>query len=195
MNPSACVVLVRDDKIAAIRSRKHDGALELPGGKAEPGETAWENAARECYEEIGLLPRCIRLLLRSECGGFDCSCFLVESDDELVSGPEGEAVWVTPAELLTGTYASHTAQWLPLVERVQRGFYRHYASNDPYFVTGVAIRDEYGHGNVDAPRDVIYESTRSLRTGLPNSRTEAEFTALVMWPDGVMRPRFIRWES
>ncbi len=77
-------------------------------------------------------------------------------------------------------------------ERVRRGFYRHYASDDPYFVVSVSIRDEHGHGNVDAPRDVIYESTRSVESGLPNSRTEAEFTELVKWPDGVMRPRFIR---
>jgi hypothetical protein len=75
---------------------------------------------------------------------------------------------------------------------VRRGFYRHYASADPYFVTSVSIRDEHGHGNVDAPRDVIYESTHSVESGLPNSRTEEEFTALVKWPDGVMRPRFVR---
>jgi hypothetical protein len=79
-----------------------------------------------------------------------------------------------------------------VVERVRRGFYRHHGSDDPYFVTSVSIRDEHGHGNADAPRDVNYESTRSVESGFTNSRTEAEFTALVKWPDSVMRPRFVR---
>ena len=117
LKPSACVVLIRNGKIAAIRSRKHGGALELPGGKAEFDEAPFTNAARECSEEVGVRPVYIRTLTREECGGFDCSCFLVESDDELVSSSEGEAVWVTPNELLTGTYASHTAKWLPMVAK------------------------------------------------------------------------------
>lgn len=76
-------------------------------------------------------------------------------------------------------------------ERVSRGLYQHY-KGDIYFVVCVAIRDEHGHGNPDAPRDVIYESTRSIESGLVNSRTEDEFVAPMKWPDGVVRPRFVR---
>ncbi len=37
--------------------RRHAGQYALPGGRAEPGETAIETALRECHEEIGLQPQ------------------------------------------------------------------------------------------------------------------------------------------
>ena len=37
--------------------RRHAGQYALPGGRAEPGETAIETALRECHEEIGLNPQ------------------------------------------------------------------------------------------------------------------------------------------
>jgi 8-oxo-dGTP pyrophosphatase MutT (NUDIX family) len=123
--PSACVVITRNNKIAAIRSAKHGGALELPGGKALPivdnsgrYESPSDNAIRECHEEIGIYPTLYDLLLRSPTGGYDCWCFFagIERHVDLVSSPEGEAVWATPEEMLTGTYSEHTRLWLPTLQ-------------------------------------------------------------------------------
>jgi hypothetical protein len=75
--------------------------------------------------------------------------------------------------------------------RVSRGFYQHY-KGPTYFVVGVGTLDADGHGNVDAPRQVVYESTLSVRDGLLRLRSEADFVALIEWPDGVVRPRFVR---
>jgi 8-oxo-dGTP pyrophosphatase MutT (NUDIX family) len=36
--------------------RRHTGQIALPGGRAEPGEAAWDTAVREAHEEIGLDP-------------------------------------------------------------------------------------------------------------------------------------------
>jgi len=83
-------------------------------------------------------------------------------------------------------------EWLE-VERPSRGFYKHH-KGPVYFVTSIGILDEDGHGDPNAPRQVIYESTRSVKTGLPNLRKEEEWVAPVKWPDGVVRPRFVRLE-
>lgn len=34
--------------------RRHTGQVALPGGRQDPGETPWETALREAWEEIGL---------------------------------------------------------------------------------------------------------------------------------------------
>ncbi len=115
---SSCVVIIRHGLIAAIKSKKHNFSLELPGGKRNPAESAEQNAVRECFEEVGVRPYLIRRLLEEmDVGGYMCSTYLAKIGDhvELVSSPEGQAVWVTPAEMLTGTYAEHTAKWLPMV--------------------------------------------------------------------------------
>lgn len=36
--------------------RRHTGQIALPGGRRDPGETAWQTALREAHEEVGLHP-------------------------------------------------------------------------------------------------------------------------------------------
>jgi 8-oxo-dGTP pyrophosphatase MutT (NUDIX family) len=38
----------------ADQLRRHAGQIAFPGGRGEPGETAWQTALREAQEEIGL---------------------------------------------------------------------------------------------------------------------------------------------
>jgi 8-oxo-dGTP pyrophosphatase MutT (NUDIX family) len=41
--------------------RRHTGQVALPGGRLDPGETIWQAALREAYEEVGLHPNFVSL--------------------------------------------------------------------------------------------------------------------------------------
>jgi 8-oxo-dGTP pyrophosphatase MutT (NUDIX family) len=41
--------------------KQHTGQIALPGGRRDPGETAWQTALRESHEEIGLEPHFVTL--------------------------------------------------------------------------------------------------------------------------------------
>lgn len=41
--------------------RRHTGQVALPGGRLDPGETAWQAALREAHEEVGLEPEYVSL--------------------------------------------------------------------------------------------------------------------------------------
>jgi 8-oxo-dGTP pyrophosphatase MutT (NUDIX family) len=42
--------------------RRHTGQVAFPGGRRDPGETAWQTALREAQEEIGLDPSFVSLV-------------------------------------------------------------------------------------------------------------------------------------
>lgn len=54
--PSVRGIIVRDGRIAMMRSRKYD-YFKLPGGGIEPGETPHDTLVREVREESGLIVR------------------------------------------------------------------------------------------------------------------------------------------
>jgi|GEM_PF-1127894 len=108
--PGACVVVIRNGKIAMVKNGKDSKHLHntygLPAGTVDFGETYEQAAVREMYEESGLvttvdklvkLPTHYEALLKRTDGDkwFEAwSYFCKEFSGELKSSNEGEALWV-----------------------------------------------------------------------------------------------------
>ncbi len=68
--PAAVLVglVERDDGLTVLLTRRsdnlrsHTGQVALPGGRRDPGETAWQTALREAEEEVGLDPAFVDLV-------------------------------------------------------------------------------------------------------------------------------------
>ena len=85
--------------------RKNNGTYDIPKGRIDPGQTPFEAAARECFEESGIVPD------RIVAGPFIDGAMVVwlgETDEEVVTiaeNPEtGETEhegyrWMKPSEL------------------------------------------------------------------------------------------------
>ena len=118
------VMLVeRDGRFAAIRSAKHGGAVELPGGKLHDGEPPAEAAMREAREEVGLAVNVLQGLgdfLHKHEGTWWCAHAFVAvgAEGDLVGSAEGEALWATREELLGGTYGEVVARILATYDRL-----------------------------------------------------------------------------
>jgi mutator protein MutT len=58
--PAVTTLLVKNSEIIVIHEQKNSTKrwiYNCPGGMIEPGETSKQAAARECEEEVGLVPR------------------------------------------------------------------------------------------------------------------------------------------
>lgn len=72
----ACAVIVRQGKLL-LAQRASNGLWELPGGKAEPGESLPECLTRELQEELAVTVKVGPLMLTQEGltpRGFPCAC-------------------------------------------------------------------------------------------------------------------------
>jgi 8-oxo-dGTP pyrophosphatase MutT (NUDIX family) len=124
---AVAVLVPRFGLFVAILSAKHAGAIELPGGKVEPGESTFEAARREAYEEVGV-PVAIGAQLGTFLHVFDgrlwcCTAYVGDLCGAHPRGShEGDATWATREELLAGTYG-------PVVRRILEAFDAHQNGN------------------------------------------------------------------
>jgi len=54
MTEAVAIIAFDHGRVLLIRSRKRPGSVEIPCGSLQPGETLFEGAARELFEETGL---------------------------------------------------------------------------------------------------------------------------------------------
>lgn len=111
---AACVFVLRNGKVLSV-SRKHDpSVVGMPGGKVDEGETDAQAAARECFEETGMIVGGLKLLYEGEDGfGYWCSTFTVErAAGEPRDMGQGHVEWITPDSLLQGHFAEYNGRVL-----------------------------------------------------------------------------------
>ena len=98
--------------LAFKRTKSDNHGASLPCGKSDNGEDPYQTARRECLEETGwtiifhMLDPYISL---DEKDGFQVWIFSADIDEELgrISPKfprEGEAIWATAEELISGPY-------------------------------------------------------------------------------------------
>jgi 8-oxo-dGTP pyrophosphatase MutT (NUDIX family) len=121
---AACLFFVRPDHRFAVVTRRGSEQIAILGGKEDPNETMAETAAREGFEEAGVVvdPSTLILLYRGECEAgpdgqaFDCGAYLAYApmDAELVQKEAGiKPRWATGDELLaTGAFKDYNRKVL-----------------------------------------------------------------------------------
>lgn len=115
---SACVFVVRDGRVLSVIDHRGYG---LPGGKVEPGETAKTAAARECFEETGMVAGGLRFLYEGECDGYWCTTYLaMQFSGEPRDMGVGRVEWVLPDQLLAGKFADYNK---PLLAAYRKRMY------------------------------------------------------------------------
>ena len=78
--------------------KHHPGQISFPGGRLEEGETGWQAAVRESFEEIGMPPHKVQQVGRiddvSSPRGFHVECYmgLVEPFEPVVNTNEVERI-------------------------------------------------------------------------------------------------------
>lgn len=120
---AAFCVVCRRRRFLAV-SRKDDPTdMNLPGGKAEPGEDGPTAGLRELLEEARLVGRVVGLLCRRpERHHSAVEAYLIEVDDdaEPVANEAGRVDWVTRGELLRGTYGEFNRMAIDAIPSLKR---------------------------------------------------------------------------
>ncbi len=120
---AACVFVIRDGKILTVSRKEDPKACGFPGGKADEGETPAQTAARECFEETGLVVGGLRELYK----GSDSVDFMVytfyahECWGEPRDMGEGHVEWVEPSRLVNGKFSEYNQKVLAAWRKMEQG--------------------------------------------------------------------------
>lgn len=111
---SACILIVKDDKILAISRKNNHNDFGLIGGKCEIGESFEDAAIRELIEETTLIATNPKFVFERQDGIFIVRTFTpktyygeIPSDESQIKRGEGLVKWVPMTILLTGSFGAY----------------------------------------------------------------------------------------
>lgn len=107
---ASCMLIFNEEmQILAVSRKNNPDDFGLPGGKVDAGETPEEAAVRELAEETGLMAD-INSLVRffvADDGEYVTYTFIGKVNGEVDTGEAGVVKWVSPEELLRGSFADY----------------------------------------------------------------------------------------
>ena len=106
---AVAILIVENGKILAINKGNVDPlSYALVGGKCNTGESFEDAAIRELKEEAGLDAYDMELVFEEPEGAYIVQTFVPRHYyGDICSSNEGEIMWITPDELLAGTYSDY----------------------------------------------------------------------------------------
>ena len=108
MLAATVLCIAEDGKVLAVSRRDDPTAFGLPGGKVDPDESPIEAAARELFEERGLIATDLKpVFVRGDADGYTTTTFVGHVSGNIKTDEEGVVRWVDPEVLFAGPFGEY----------------------------------------------------------------------------------------
>ncbi len=109
MSLVSVILSIRGNKVLAVSRPDNPFLFALPGGNVEQGETPVQAAARELFEETGLMATDLFPVYEGiERGNHVITYYAPSVYGKLKSSTEGEAAWVSHYSVICGAFPKYT---------------------------------------------------------------------------------------
>ena len=106
---ACCLIRRKDGKVLAVSRGNDLTQWGMPGGHVEQGEDVEDGAARELWEETGIIADKMTPLFVGveKNGGFEVTTFSCTGHGKMRSSEEGQVRWVDPKVLINGPFGEY----------------------------------------------------------------------------------------